>query len=483
MPQRSTNRQPAQASIEAFDDGVDERALLDMISGIESRLGDLRDATLAIPAPEEREGASADDRIIESVQTPEHAASQARREELDRRERDIAEREQLLLAQTQRIDHEVQQLEQARRLLTEQNEAHRERGESIKAARLEIERRAAELDRRAEELDQRSASLAAREREVEAQAAAIEEQKRELDQLREALAEQQRDMERDSEQYAQLQGDMAALFERLSEAEAHASQNATSTDANPELESRWRALEQECTRLKRELSTTRKSLREAESRQRAESPDPAPAPLPISPRGRDRGVLGAGWLVGAAVLALGVLLGVLGGMPEVGVSLLGGVFAAYFVSASHVAKRLVTPSTIAFALLAATFGLWIPIWTEGIAEALRLWDVPLSFLPLPLHATAPLALAILSSGLVMAWAIYLVTSSGANFGAALVATLVATPIAMIPIQPAPLIVAAVVWNAIIAAALTRWALAIADDQLSELAPAPSLSVASRRPGV
>ena len=147
MPQRSTNRQPAQASIEAFDDGVDERALLDMISGIESRLGDLRDATLAIPAPEEREGASADDRIIESVQTPEHAASQARREELDRRERDIAEREQLLLAQTQRIDHEVQQLEQARRLLTEQNEAHRERGESIKAARLEIERRAAELDR------------------------------------------------------------------------------------------------------------------------------------------------------------------------------------------------------------------------------------------------------------------------------------------------------------------------------------------------
>lgn len=485
MPHSNANRAPADppAPLTGFDDGVDESALLDMISGIESRLGDLRDATLSIPAHDEPQASESGDRIIETVQNPEHGVSQARREELDRRERDVAEREQLLLAQTERIDHEVHQLEQARKLLTEQNETHRERTESAKAARGDIDRRTEELDRRAGELDQREAQIKGLEDEIESKSNALDAQKAELDELRDALTQQQQDMERDSEQYAQLQGDMAALFERLSEAEAHAIQNATSTDASPELESRWRSLEQECTRLKRELSTTRKTLRETESRQKAEIADPAPAPLAISHRGRARAVLAAGWLVGGAILALATLLGMLAEMPTVGVSLLGGVFAAYFVTASQVAKRLVTPSTIAFTLLAATFGLWIPIWTDGLREALMLWDVPLSFLPVPLHATAPQAIAILTSGMVMAMAIYLVTSSGANFGAAFTATLVATPIAMIPIEPVPLVVAAILWNAIIAAALTRWALNSTDEDLPGIAAAPSLANVPRRPTV
>ncbi len=466
-----------------FDDGVDETELLDMISGIESRLGDLRDATLALPEHDAPPPAPTSDRIIETVPSPEHTASSARRDELDRRERDISEREQLLLAQTERIDHECQQLEQARVLLTEQKETFRQRADAIKDARENLARRSAELHKRESEFEDYSEAHGERESQLKAQADTLDARTAELDRLHAELTEQQRDMERDSEQYAQLQGDMASLFERLSEAEAHAIQNATSTEANPELESRWRSLEQECTRLKRELSTTRKTLRDTETLQNATSSDPAPAPVAISHRGRATGVLCAGWLVGAGVLALSVLLGTLAEMPSVAISLLGGVFAAYFVAASHVAKRLVTPSTIAFALLAATFGLWIPIWTEGIAEALTLWNVPLSYVPSVLHATTPQALAILTSGLVMAWALYLVTSSATNFGAALMGALVATPIALIPIEPIPLIVGAILWNAIIAAALTRWALNSIDEQATAAAPLPSLASVARRPGV
>ncbi len=438
-----------------FDDGMDEGALLDMISGIESRLGDLRDATLALPELDAPPPPPSQDRIIETVQSPEHAASLTRREELDRRERDISEREQLLVAQTERIDHECRQLEQARVLLTEQKEAYAQRSIAIREAREDLERRAAELARREAELER----------------------------LRVVLTQQQDDMERDSEQYAQLQGDMAALFERLSEAEAHAIQNATSTDGSPELESRWRSLEQECTRLKRELSTTRKTLRDTESQKKDASFDPAPMRIAVTRRGRASGVLCAGWLVGAALLAMGAMLGLLAGMPGAGVSLLGGVFAAYFVAASHVAKRLVTPSTIAFAILASTFGLWIPIWTEGITEALALWNVPLSFVPSVLHATTPQAIAILTSGLVMAWAIFLVTSSAANFGAAFMATLVATPIALVPLGPVPLVIAAVLWNAIIATALTRWALNAVDEESSAPPTLPPLGNVPRRPAV
>ncbi|MFI4896290.1 MAG: hypothetical protein ACIARR_00520 [Phycisphaerales bacterium JB059] len=472
---KPTSVPPPDAS---FDDGMDENALLDMISGIESRLGDLRDATLAMP---EIEPTHATDAGAEPGASADHPTDEPRLRELERREREIAERERLVHEQSQRIDHECHQLEQARVMLTDQREAAKVRTEAIREARADLERRAQDLDRRAQELDARDRSLAETAAAIEARGVSLDEREAELDRMRDVLMEQQRDMERDSEQYAQLQGDMAALFERLSEAEAHAMKSASTTDANPELESRWRELEQECTRLKRELSTTRKTLRETESKQRSEITDPAPAPVVISQRGRDSAVLAAGWLIGGAVLALATLLGIVGEMPQVGVSLLGGVFAAYFVAASHVAKRLVTPSTIAFALLAATFGLWIPIWTEGIGEALRLWDVPLSYLPLPLHATAPLAIAVLTSGFVMAWAIYLVTSSGANFGAACMATLVATSIALVPIQPAPLIIAAVLWNAILAAALTRWALNASDEDTPGLLTAPSLGSVPRRP--
>ncbi len=473
-----------------FDDGMDEGALLDMISGIESRLGDLRDATLSLPEHDAPPPPPSQDRIIETVQSPEHGASLARREELDRRERDISEREQLLLAQTERIDHECRQLEQARVLLTEQKETYAQRGLAIREAREDLDRRAADLDKREAELSGRasafeaqSGSVLATQSELDERASLLDAREGELEQLRVALTQQQEEMERDSEQYAQLQGDMAGLFERLSEAEAHAIKNATSTEANPELESRWRSLEQECTRLKRELSTTRKTLRETETQKKSITSDPAPMRIALSRRGRASGVLCAGWCVAAAVLAMGALLGLLAGMPGAGVSLLGGVFAAYFVASSHVAKRLVTPSTIAFAILASTFGLWIPIWTEGITEALALWDVPLSFVPSVLHSTTPQAIAILTSGLVMAWAIFLVTSSATNFGAAFTATLVATPIALVPLGPVPLVIAAILWNAIIAAALTRWALNAIDEETSALPTLPPLGNVPRRPTV
>jgi len=458
-----------------FDDGIDESGLLDMISGIESRLGDLRDATLAIPEHEEPPPTA--DRIVETVPGADHASSMARQSELDRRERDISEREQLLLAQTERIDHECGQLEQARVLLTEQQETYSQRAEAIKDARADIERRT-------HELEPSQAKIEAGEIQLAERAQALDLREAEVERLREALTEQQSQMEQDAEQYAQLQGEISSLFERLSEAEAHAIKGATSTEANPEIERRWRDLEGECTRLKRELSTTRKTLRETESRQNEPSTDPAPEAQKVSHRARASAILTAGWLVGGALLGLAILLVVVVGTPTVGVTLLGGVFAAYFVSASHVAKRLVTPSTIAFTLLAATFGLWIPIWTNGITEALALWEVPLSYVPPMLHTAAPLAIAILSSGLVMAWALYLVTSSASNFGAAFVASLVAATITLIPVGDAPLIIAAILWNAVVAASLSRWALnAIDDDSGLSALTLPSLGNVPRRPSV
>jgi len=488
---------PNDAGVAHFDDGVDEGALLDMISGIESRLGELR-ATQQVapraPAPAAAPQGPA------SAPEPGDLRERARR--LDQRERDLSSREQVLVAQTERIDEECKLLEQARAQIAAQRDAVRHRTEELARERVALDERAKDLDARdavltaqresaesagagldaersklaraQEEFAARDRDLGERAASLDLRAAALDAQSAELVALRERLAEQQASLETEAEQYAQLQVEMAALFERLSEAERAAGAHARAGDASsPELEQNWRSLENECTRLKRELSTTRKALREVEqstkTRSKTEDPPPKRAPAIERPT-RAAWVFTASWLISAALLALGVLVAMTSASAAPAAILLGPAFTVSLICAAYVARRLLSPAVIALSLAAATFGLWAPAWVEGLRETLLIWQLPLDPLPASTHRLVPLAIAAATCSLAMTWALYLTTNSAKVLGALLLATCLIVPILLAPVgEPVPTIIAAVLWHAMTAGALTRWALAASKP------PAPAAS--------
>ncbi|MEZ6243595.1 MAG: hypothetical protein R3B57_11195 [Phycisphaerales bacterium] len=500
-PQTATEN-AEHGDVAPFDDGVDESALLDMISGIESRLGDLRAAQQhAAPPPPApaRPHANAQD-----IADPSEIRERARL--LDQRERDLSSREQVLVAQTERIDEECKLLEQARSQIATQREAQRQRAEELARERVALDERAkkiaaqsesgesdrAELESELQKLADARVRSEARERELNERATALDTRATKLDAqntelvtLRERLAEQQSSLEAEAEQYAQLQVEMAALFERLSEAEQAAGAHARAGDAStPELEENWRSLENECTRLKRELSTTRKALREVEesSKTRAKSDDPAPKRAPSVERPpRAVWVFTASWLIGAALLALGVMVALTSASPAPAAILLGPAFTVSLMCAAYVARKLLSPAVIALSLAAATFGLWAPAWVEGLRETLNLWQLSLDPLPQSTHHLVPLAVAAATCSLAMTWALYLTTNSMKVLGAMLLATILIVPILLAPVaEPVPTVIAALVWHAMTAGALTRWALEIVKPATSVVTSPPPLA---QRPAV
>ncbi len=511
MPRHDTkpNIEPdANPGATGFDDGVDESALLDLISGIESRLGDLK-ATQHLAATHAPHDVP-DDTPPAEISEPADIRERVRR--LGDRERDLSSREQVLVAQTERIDEECKLLEQARAQIAAQRDTQRQRAEDLARDRDTLDERAKDLESREKSLAeqrevtqatsayaeaerakiaQAQSELATREKDaaertmsLDERAATLDAQGAELVALRERLAEQQSGLESEAKQYAQLQVEMAALFERLSEAEQAASAHARSGDATPELDEHWRSLESECTRLKRELSTTRKTLREVEqdSKSRAKAGDPPPKRTPAIERTPHAvWVFTASWLISAALLALGVLVALTSASPAPAAILLGPAFTVSLVCAAYVARKLLSPAVIALALVAATFGLWAPAWVEGLRETLYLWNLPLEPLPQITHHLVPLAVAAAACSLAMTWALYLTTNSAKVLGALLLATLAIVPILLAPIgEPIPTVIAALVWHAMTAGALTRWALGAAQPDANATPPPPPLS---HRPGL
>lgn len=303
-------------------------------------------------------------------------------------------------------------------------------------------------------LEQREAEAAERERQLAERAKRIAELTRELEERRAAL---------DAERQTAVT-ELEAARADLASARARAAETAADGQAAPgeaeRAEARCTELEEECERLRNRIE----EMRDDPYRQQAEREE-------VRSRRAARQVrwsaamrscaLALIWMSLAALVAHAGWIGLTYSSPEQAAMSLGLGFAAVFFGAMTVARRLLDPPALAIGALGATFGIWFPEWVGAIELAIQTWSLPLGGLPEAVIPMIPVSFAVATTALAMAVALFALTGSGTVL---LLAAFGAVACALLAIMPdrsgVTVFGAAVLWNALIATGLTRWAVGV-----------------------
>ncbi|MCW5776804.1 MAG: hypothetical protein KIS87_10225 [Phycisphaeraceae bacterium] len=303
-------------------------------------------------------------------------------------------------------------------------------------------------------LAQREAEAAERERLLAERARRIAELTRELEERRAAL-----DAERETAVM-----ELEAARADLASARARAAETAADVRAAPgeaeRAEARCVELEEECERLRKRIE----EMRDDPYRQQAERDEARARRASRQARWSSAMrscALALIWMSLAGLVAHAGWIGLTYSSPEQAAMSLGLGFAAVFFGAMTVARRLLDPPALAIGALGATFGIWFPEWVGAIELAIQTWSLPLGGLPEAVIPMIPISFAVATSSLAMAVALFALTGSGTVL---LLASFAAAACSLLAIMPdrsgVTVFGAAVLWNALIATGLTRWAIGV-----------------------
>ncbi|MCA9289365.1 MAG: hypothetical protein KDA05_12305, partial [Phycisphaerales bacterium] len=181
------------------------------------------------------------------------------------------------------------------------------------------------------------------------------------------------------------------------------------------------------------------------------------------------------WLVAMGVTGLACYFGIVLAQPLVAAGLLGIAFVGAFVGALASSSRALDPASLPVILLGGTFGWWFPKFYAMIAGALTTWDLPLESLPAEILPQLPMAIALLASGTVLALCLAFLGGSIGLMIQSFMATLAATALAMLPDPSSTALAAgALIWHAIMAASLGRWAMQGGSESVMETLGPPRM---------
>ncbi len=303
-------------------------------------------------------------------------------------------------------------------------------------------------------LEQREAEAAERERQLTERARRIAELTRELEERRAALeAERQTAV-----------SELEAARAELASARARAAETAADGQAAPgeaeRAEARCSELEEECERLRKRIE----EMRDDPYRQQAEREEARARRAARQARWSSSMrscALALIWMSLAGLVAHAGWIGLTYTSPEQAAMSLGLGFAAVFFGAMTVARRLLDPPALAIGALGATFGVWFPEWVGAIELAIQTWSLPLGGLPEAVIPMIPISFAVATTSLAMAVALFALTGSGTVL---LLAAFGAVACSLLTIMPdrsgVTVFGAAVLWNALVATGLTRWAVVV-----------------------
>ncbi|MEZ6235844.1 MAG: hypothetical protein R3B68_16805 [Phycisphaerales bacterium] len=363
---------------------------------------------------------------------------EGRRSQLEAMERELRGREQVLVTQTELIDQEAGQLKNKK-----------------------------------EQLDQMEVTV--RERETQARIAEERQKERER-----ALDEREKQVSAAQERFQAMQSEVISLNRRVSDANALAAEHARKAEqtkaegsrALDEARQHIEKIEAEAQRVRQEVAKLRRSAPTG-----GEAPDLLAAPSarrrPKVRSARSKSIsLAVLWLVAMGVTGLACYFGIMLSQPLVAAGLLGIAFAGAFVGALASSTRALDPASLPVILLGGTFGWWFPRFYEMISSALATWDLPLESLPAEILPQLPMAIALLASGMVLALCLAFLGGSIGLMVQSFMATLAATALSLLPDPSSTALAAgALIWHAIMAASLGRWAMqGVSENVMEALGP-------------
>lgn len=464
-------------------DYPNEDALLEIISDIEQRLEDIRASTAEQHALEAE--------LSDVAGTLEHRqqAIVGREDTLRRAETDLASRSAELVEDRSRIEQErraieskvaeirekeamlahreaeqegeVEELIEARTALIQSRESLRELEGSLATREQDLEDRSAHIEQERGALELQRNTIRSEREKLGEQAAAQQQRDQELQMLKQSIDQREQELSAKLGEYDSMRARLEELAEELSRTKTQAKKSAEEAEESRaageqrihQLLERCETLENERVRIRTELTRTKRELSTASTLQ-------ARAATMVGQMTKgSRGPLAvATWVVVMFVSTLAALMGL-----EGQIGLAGGMFglalAGCLIASQGIAKRLWDPAVLPLALFAASFGVWFPAWIGASSTAVEVWQLPVQALPEPLIAVAPTGFAVLSAGLAIVVGLYLMTASATLLGQGIFATLIATMLVMLPGgNEFTAASAAILWQALVAAALGRWAL-------------------------
>lgn len=420
-------------------DGVStsEDDLLDMISSLEAHLGDVREL--------HRERQDMETELDDL------------RAELDARRCELDERESLLQESSTEVRSERKQIEQERLAVLAEQEAVERRRREIEAKEQEVSSRFSNVDEMRAKLEAAETALRAEREKREQEAEAFRREQAELATRESELAAHAATAGIDSQEIKDLAAQLAEAHKVAMARTMEADKRATEAQQRAlEMERRCKELSGECDIVRKELQGSREQVRQAEQ----ELPKrlyQQHAKIERGDRVKRGVVTGATWICVALTMAAAGMSGLQGDASQAAL-MLGLAFAAYFFGSQAIAGRLLDPPAIVIGLIGASFGLWFPMWTNAVTEALATWSLPVEGLPEAVSAQLPLALSVATAGLTMTVGVFALTWSGNLLFQVGAVSIFAGALAMLPDQSGfALAAAAVVWTAVTGAGLARWA--------------------------
>lgn len=420
-------------------DGVDttEDDLLEMITSLEARLGDVRELH------QERRDIELE---LEDL-----------RAELESREAEIEEREQLLSESSSELNSERTRIQAERDALLAQQR-------DLEAKRTELEARESTATERVAAVDEMQARLEAAEAALRAERQRRQTEAENFRREQEELAARERELAEKVAAQGNDSPEIAALAAQLAEAQQIANQRAheaeqRATEAEQrtiQLETRCRELADQCDVVRKELRGSREEVRRVEQ----ELPKRIVKQQLASRKAEQtrRGIaVSCTWLC-ATVTAGAAAVASVNADPAQAALLLGLTFAAFFFGAHAVAGRLFDAPAIVIGLIGASFGWWFPMWTSAVTQALATWSLPVDGLPPAVVVELPLAVSVATALLTITVGIFALTWSGTLLFQIGSVSLLAGGLALFPDSSGfALVAAAVIWTVVTGTGLTRWA--------------------------
>jgi chemotaxis protein histidine kinase CheA len=427
--------QAAGLAIEGLNTTEDD--LLDMISSLEARLGDVREL--------HQEQQDLEDELDKL------------RADLEARQAEMEEREQLLSESSIEIRSEREAVETQRRQLSEQQAAMERRRAELEAKEREITDRFSNVDEMQAKLEAAESALRAEREKREREAEKFRLEQAELAQREAELAAHARAQGRSSPEIAELAAQLAEAqklaHQRAEEAEKRSSEAQRRT---LELEKRCKDLAGECEIVRKELHGSRQRVSEVER----ELPARIYRHQARVQRGdRVRRAIASmlTWICVAVTLGAAAYSATNGETLQVPI-LLGLAFAAYFFGSHGIAGKLFDPPVMVIGLIGTSFGWWFPLWLRAVEQALSTWSLPVQGLPASVAIQLPLGLGLATAGLTITVGLFALTWSGKLLVQVGFVSILAGGLAMFPDDSGfALGAAAIIWHAVTGSGLARWA--------------------------
>lgn len=446
-------------------DGVQtsEDDLLDMISSLEERLGDVRELH------QERQDIEGE---LDDLRT-----------ELEAREAEIDQREHLLSESSSELHAERSELQAERdALLAQQRE--------LEAKQADLEARAAESGERVAAVDEMQARLEAAEAALRAERERREAEAETFRREQAELATREQELAAHAAEKGADSPEIAALAAQLAEAQELANQRAADAESRAveaqertaQLESRCRELADQCEVVRKELKGSREEVRRVEH----ELPQRiAKQQLKSSRTEQSRRSLAVAltWLTAAATGGAAATAGFNSDPTQAGM-MLGLTFAAFFFGSHAIAGRLFDAPAIVIGLIGTSFGWWFPLWSAAVAQALVTWSLPVDALPAAVVAELPEAVSVSTALLTLTVGIFALTWSGSLLFQIGSVSVLAGGLALFPDSSGfALAAAAVIWLVVTGTGLARWAMGVSGGSTSgssmSRGPSPTASLGGR----